>query len=158
MKTKIFFLSLIFVLLVSFTVTAGTPRWTSGISINPSVSQSGDTMTFQTVVKADRKSTNVFTIVAGVDGKQLFKRKFSRLQPNKTRIVRFRWKALAGDHSAYFRIVPEGQSVKKANNYFLITKKFKVRKVTLPSLAPCREKNCRDDSSQDENIQIQTSQ
>jgi len=151
MRSNIFFFNLIWILFTPAFLYAGNLHWASSVQFSPEKAKPGDTITFQALIKADKLDENDFTVVAGIDNKVKFKRAVKVLKAGKTRYIRFRWEALAGDHSVYFKIIPKGKLPikksdlalskdglsKKSKDPFLVAKRFKVESLTLtPMINP----------------------
>lgn len=131
MKTKSMCFSLLFVLILPILSYATTLHWASGVRMTPEKPKSGDTVTLQAIV-ASRQNETDFQVVAGVGGQELFNRAFKILEAGKSRTIRFRWKALAGNYSAYFKIIPRSGPSKQSGpkkmkkDPLLISKRFSV--------------------------------
>ena len=108
MRRKILcFISLV-VCLFPLTVFAQTVQWDSQIEMTPQSPKADDNVIFQVSVKASQDEKDL-KIVGVLDNKEVFSRTFSELKAGKSRSIRFRWTAQAGDHTIYFKIITSTQ-------------------------------------------------
>ncbi|ATX82990.1 CARDB protein [Mariprofundus ferrinatatus] len=91
--------------LFAFPVFAQDIQWASDITLRPQSPVAGERATFQVTVRAGREAATGFAVVGGIDGKQLFKKELGELRADRSRNMRFSWRATAGSHKVYFRIV-----------------------------------------------------
>ena len=109
MKTKVISAILFLTLFLTMTASATSLSWTSQVMMTPEAPKSGDTITFQAKISAGRTDETHFTVIGNVDGRQLFNRSYDLLKAGKSRMIRFRWKASAGSHTVYFKIIPKAR-------------------------------------------------
>ncbi|WP_171966451.1 CARDB domain-containing protein [Mariprofundus micogutta] len=85
-------------------------QWASDISLRPLSPKAGEVTSFQVRVKAGKQAANGFTVVGGIDGKQIFRKELGLLKAERSRNMRFKWRATGGSHEVYFKIVPTTRS------------------------------------------------
>ena len=108
MKGKFFSLFLVLICLTPALAHAGDLEWAAGMRVVPESPSEGEVTHFEATVEAGPRDAVDFRVVGGVDGKELFTEKFPLLKAGQRRVLRFEWKAVAGRHTAYCRIVPSG--------------------------------------------------
>lgn len=120
---------LISLLLLAIPLFPSTPHaaqasWDSEITLRPQAPKAGEPTTFMVVVKAGREGARNLVITGGIDGDRRFNYRIDELRPDRSKRLRFSWRATAGRHSVQFNIQPQSMKQRgplKISHNFLVT-------------------------------------
>ncbi|MES0370817.1 MAG: CARDB domain-containing protein [Mariprofundaceae bacterium] len=132
-KSPVLFL---FLLLLPLSTQAQDIQWASDISMRPQAPKAGEEATFQLTVRAGKQGAKAFTVIGGIDGKRIFRKEVTQLKANRSRHLRFKWRATRGTHKVFFQIVSKARS--RAPLPAQLSKAFSIRSAPVRAAAPTR--------------------
>lgn len=132
-KSPVLFL---FLLLLPLSTQAQDIQWGSDISLRPQAPKAGQEATFQLTVRAGKHGARAFTVIGGIDGKRIFRKEVTQLKANRSRHLRFKWRATRGAHKVFFQIVSKARS--RTPLPAQLSKAFSIRSAPVRAAAPTR--------------------
>jgi len=111
-----FFWIAILLLLPAYLFPQLNPKWNGGITISPSPTNPGDTVTFTASLWIRNEAVTNLKVIGGVDGVTIYDNTFASLRRGALQDISFTWTATGGDHTAFFQIDPNDTIVENATD------------------------------------------
>jgi hypothetical protein len=135
MKSRIY-LSIIFILLCAsiFAIADVDLKFSTDINMTPDPAVAGNTITFTVSFKPIGGAVDNLKIIGGVDDANIFERTYAHINADAQRTDSFTWTAVAGAHTAWFRLDPNHQAGDSDYTNNLIEKQLSISSSGGPNL------------------------